>query len=467
MRGTEPLMPKLRGPLLIGILALGALLFWKVRTSRGVSDSTFRTVPVERGEVVAAVTSTGTLRAITTVQVGTQVSGQIAETLADFNDHVEKGQLIARIDPTLLQQEVRSAEATLERNQAELEQARAEANRAKALFEDGLSSESAEELAKSKLEVAEAVAKNAAINLERARRNLSYSEIRAPIDGVVLERNVDVGQTVAASLSAPQLYLIAEDLSQLQILAAVDEGDIGQVHMGQEVSFTVQSFPNETFLGKVDQVRLQSAITENVVTYTVVVSVDNVSGRLLPGMTATVQFVLERARDVLKVSNVALRFRPTDEMRAMLGGREGRPGKGDRASSAGGAPNEGGGARRDSGETRGERKRQAPAEADSAAVGDGGTRADAPRDSASVAPREPGKGEDSKGSVLWVLEGKGKPRPVRVQTGITDGQFTEVIGGALKEGDEVVAAVTSSNSANGTNPFQSQSQSRRPGPPGM
>jgi HlyD family secretion protein len=414
------------------VIAALALLAWGL-TSRGRTDAeTYRFVTIERGDVVAVVSSTGTLRATTTVQVGTQVSGQIAEILADFNDRVKKGQLIARIDPTLLQQEVRSAEASLDRARAELELRNVEATRAEKLLADDLTSESAAELARSNLQVTQASLKSAEVSLERARRNLDYTEIRAPIDGVVVERNVDVGQTVAASLSAPQLFLIAEDLSKLQILASVDESDIGMIHDGQDVRFEVQAYPDETFSGVVGQVRLQSTVLENVVNYTAVVAVENKDGRLLPGMTATVEFVIERVPDVLKVPNQALRFRPTDEMRAAL-------------------PERGELRRR---EARGGPRRGAPGDS---AQTDGGRGAGSDSARADLGERV----------ILWSVDDRGNPVPVPVRTGITDGQFTVVEGPEVHEGMEVIAATTASSATAGaTNPFQSQARpSGGPGGP--
>ena len=246
------------------------------------------------------------------------MSGQLSAIYVDFNDHVRKGQLLARIDPTLLQQEVRSAEASVERATASLDEKRREFERDTLLFARKVLSESDYETSRYNYRVARADLQSARISLARARRNLAYTEITSPIDGVVVERNVDVGQTVAASLSAPQLFLLAEDLSKLEILAAVDESDIGQIQQDQDVSFTVQAYPNRTFAGKVRQVRLQSTTTSNVVTYTVVVSVENPGGQLLPGMTATVDFVVAKATDVFKVSSAALRLQPTTAMLANL-----------------------------------------------------------------------------------------------------------------------------------------------------
>ena len=296
----------------LGLLAVFAIVGFVVHR-RGEDGTTFRLASVERGNVQQTVSSTGTLSAVKTVQVGTQVSGKVAAQFADFNDHVKKGQLLARIDPTLQQQAVRDAEAGVARAQAQLVQARAEYNRNKPLAEQKFISASEFETIETNLAVARASVRSAQVALERAKQNLSYTNIYAPIDGVVVERNVDVGQTVAASLSAPQIYLIAQDLKQMQILAAVDESDIGSIKAGQKVVFSVQAYPNRNFDGLVDEVRLQSKLTDNVVSYTVVVRVDNTPGLLLPGMTATVQFITGSATNVLTVPNAALRYRPSPE----------------------------------------------------------------------------------------------------------------------------------------------------------
>ena len=269
----------------------------------------YRFATVTRGDLSSSVSATGALSALTTVQVGTQVSGQIARIYVDFNDQVKKGQLLARIDPTLQEQTVRDAQASLERAQAELQNAQREYDRNKQLYDAKVLTQVEFQTSEYNATVARAGAKSAQVALDRARQNLSYTRIYAPIDGVVVERNVDVGQTVAASLSAPQLFLIANDLSRMQILASVDEGDIGLIKEGQPVRFSVQTYPNETFSGAVKQVRLQSTTQENVVNYTVVVEVTNRDNKLLPGMTATVDFQTGAAEDVLLVPNAALRIR--------------------------------------------------------------------------------------------------------------------------------------------------------------
>jgi HlyD family secretion protein len=303
--------------IILAVIAVAGVAYGLTRKGSGDGVG-YRFVAVERGMVEQVVTSTGTMQPTETVEVGTQVSGLLATLYVDFNDRVKKGDLLAQIDPTILQQEVRSAEASLARSQAELSQALRDLNRARELFEAKVATASDIETAQYQYDVVEASFQQAQIALERAERNLEYSVIRAPVDGVVIERAVDVGQTVAASMSAPVLFVIARDLSEMEILASVDESEIGLIHQGQEVDFTVQAYPEKTFRGEVSQVRLQSAVVENVVTYGVVITVDNGDGSLLPGMTATVDFIVARAEDVLTVPNSALRFQPTQAMREEL-----------------------------------------------------------------------------------------------------------------------------------------------------
>lgn len=294
----------------VAVAVIFGLGIWMYDRATAESGPTYRLGQVERTSLASTVSSTGTLSAVQTVQVGTQVSGQVAAIGVDYNDKVKKGQLLARIDPTLQQQAVGDAQAGVARVQAQLAQAKAEYVRSKALYDDKIITQTEYETAKSNYEVAEANLTSARIALDKARQNLAYTYIYAPIDGVVVERNVDVGQTVAASLQAPQLFLIANDLSRMQILASVDESDIGQIKPGQAVRFTVQSYPSDSFAGTVSQVRLKDSTVNNVVTYTAVVNVGNADGRLLPGMTATTTFVTDSAHGILTVPNAALRYRP-------------------------------------------------------------------------------------------------------------------------------------------------------------
>jgi HlyD family secretion protein len=272
--------------------------------------------------------------------------------------------------------------------------------------------------------------------MEQAKRNLEYATIYAPIDGIVVERDVEVGQTVAASLSAPRLFLIAGDLRAMQILASVDEADIGQIREGQPVRFLVQAHGDTPFAGTVRQVRLQSTAQENVVNYTVVIDVDNTDGRLLPGMTATVDFVIARAEDVLRVPNAALRFRPTEAMLAEVRER--------------------GGTAREAGEPAAASTPSGDARTGAAAFRQRGGKGSLPR-------RQP-----PESASLWYVDAAGALGVARVRTGITDGQHTEVAGEGVTDGLEVITGVTSTDTAasGSANPFQQSQPQRGRRPPG-
>lgn len=408
---------------LVIVIAVVAVLVH--RLAFGKETTTYRFATVERGNVESTVSATGTLNAVRTVSVGTQVSGQIAELLVDYNDAVKEGQLLARIDPTLQQQAVTDAQASVERVQAQLLQAQREYNRNHELMNAGLVARSVFETTDSSLDVARANVKSARVALDRARQNLEYTNIYAPIDGVVVERNVDDGQTVAASLSAPQLFLIANDLRTMQILASVGEGDIAQIKEGQRVKFTVQALSGQTFEGNVAQVRLQSVTNENVVNYTVVVSVANAEKKLLPGMTARVEFLTSSAENVLKVANAALRFKPADDA-VVAETQTAQTSAGQQATGTQ--------------ERNGQRTR----------TGNG------------QRSRSGGSG------TLYFVDAKGALQMVRVRTGLTDGSTTEIRGRDLKEGMKVIAGTAQPQSANATtsnaSPFQSTSTQQQRGP---
>jgi HlyD family secretion protein len=401
-----------------GVVVAAAVTWAALRSARSAAPG-YRLATLERGNVESIISATGKLGAVTTVQVGTQVSGQVSAIYADFNQHVKKGQLIARIDPTLQQQAVREAEAGLGGTQAGLDKAAADHARDTKLHDRQMISDIEFSVSTYALAMAQANAKSGQVALERARRNLAYTSIYAPIDGIVIERNVDVGQTVAASLSAPQIFLIANDLSQMQILASVDESDVGQIHEGMAAHFTVQADPKETFTGVVRQLRLQSTTTENVVNYTVVVAAKNPDGKLLPGMTATVAFLTGSATGVFTVPNAALRLRPTPAMLAQTG-----------SPGAGGTPEA----------------------------------AASPRPAGARAARN-----GQSGSLLWYVGADGKLATTRVRVGISDGQKTEVEGASLTAGMKVVIGTSSgstSASPAASSPFQQQSSSGPPGPRG-
>lgn len=408
-------------------IGLGAWIYQRATADKAPP---YRFVAIERGDIEASVAATGSLGAVTTVAVGTQVSGRVVEIHADFNDRVKKGQLIARIDPTLLQQAVLDAQAGLERARAEAEKAEVEYRRNLGLFEQKVLTEIEFNTAKYAQAVAIANVKSAQVALARAKQNLAYTDIYAPIDGIVVERNVSVGQTVAASLSAPQLFLIANDLAQMQILASVSESDIGSIRKEQPVTFTVQAFPNETFKGVVEQVRLQSTTTENIVNYTVVVTVANPGEKLLPGMTASANFITGEARGILSVPNAALRLRPTEAMLAELRRQRGDAATGN-SPDAGAGPGAGGASGRP--------------------MTGGGARPGPPPNAAA----------------LWTLDGNGQLSRLRVRTGLTDGQRTEVSGEGVTEGLQVIAGASQASAAPATttSPFQSpmQGRPRQPG----
>lgn len=417
--------------ILVMVVVAAAVAVWAYQDSREGGEAAFRTAAVERQSIRQTVSATGTLNAVSTVSVGTQVSGQVAELYVDFNDEVRKGQLLARIDPTLAQQAVADAESSLERTRAELDAAQRDHQRNRQLLDEGLVAESAFDSVESRMRVARAGVRSAQVAVDRARQNLAYTSIHAPIDGVVVERNVDVGQTVAASLSAPQLFLIANDLSEMQILAQVDESDIAAIQQGQAVSFSVQALPRESFRGEVRQVRLQSATQENVVNYTVVIAVDNTDGKLLPGMTALVDFEVASADDVLTVPNAALRFRPSEELLAQLRANAGAGG--DESAAA---------------------PRRGPTTT-------GGAQAPRQRPAASGARRA---GAADRG-MLFYLDPAGNVRMTRVTVGISDGSVTEVSGPELREGMLVVTGTQGGSQSGSANPFGSGSNAPR-GPRG-
>ena len=441
----------------VAIVALVAVGAWFFRGTDANADTPYRLGEVERGDLEAAVTATGKLNAVRSVAVGTQVSGRVTELYADFNDRVAKGQLLARIDPTLQQQQVRNSEASVERARADLARAQREFDRNKTLYDQKVITDSEYNTVEYNLAVARSSLKQAEINLEQARQNLAYTEIYAPIDGVVVERNVEPGQTVAASLSAPQLFLIANDLSEMEILASVDESDIGSIKPNQLVRFSVQAYPDDRFEGTVRQVRLQSTTAENVVNYTAVISVRNPDGRLLPGMTATVDFLVQTADDVLKVPNAALRIRPTPEMLAELG-MDSLPAGGQGGARAAGGQ---GGARAAAGGQGGGQGQGARAGGQGGQGGQGGARG-----AGGQRPAGGGAGAAGRPSMATIYYMKdGKLAMARVQTGISDGSLTEDSGAGVTEGMEVVIGLNQASAApTATNPFQQRQQG--PGGPG-
>ena len=436
---------------------------------------TYAAVPVDRGDIQDVVGATGTVQAVQTVQVGSQVSGTIQNLYADFNSVVHKGQVIARLDPSSFQARLGQAQAALvaaranvDRSRAAVDDARRKLEQAKALAAEKLLPQSDFDTAQANYDqaVAQVKANQAAVsqaqaNVNQAKVDLDHTVIAAPIDGVVIARSVDVGQTVAASFQAPVLFVIANDLKHMEVNASVDEADIGRVRTGQEVTFRVDAYPDRTFHGRVTQVRLQPTTVQNVVTYNTIISVDNDDGRLMPGMTATVSVIVRKSQNALRIPAAALRFRP-----------EGFD-AGSRGRSTGAAGGTGG--------STGPRAAAAPGPAATAAgAGPGGTRAGgraggwsgrrADSGGASGAAAGNAEGDSGRTALVFVLNDKGQPEPVRVHTGVSDGQFVEVKDG-LTEGARVVVGIEGEGTARpagarpsgspSTNPFNPQFQRRQ------
>jgi HlyD family secretion protein len=315
----------------LAIIAAGVGAYYRYR--KAGPEPTVTTAAVSRGDIVDAVGATGTVQAVTTVQVGTQVSGTIQELHADFNSLVRKGQVIARLDPSLFQTQIEQARANLIRAQADLERlkvtlddARTKLKRAQELWDKKLIPQSELETADvtvrstdAQIRSSQAQVTQAEAALNQNQVNLQHTVIEAPIDGLVISRNVDVGQTVAASMQAPTLFVLAADLTKMQVVANLDESDVGRIRPGQRVSFRVDAYPTEDFVGTVSQVRLQPIVQQNVVTYATVIDVPNPELKLKPGMTANVNVEIARRTNVVRVPNAALRFRPTTEIYTALG----------------------------------------------------------------------------------------------------------------------------------------------------
>jgi HlyD family secretion protein len=406
----------------IGAVAL-AFVAW--RLLRRPAAPTYQTVAADRGPVVARVTASGTLSALVTVQVGSQVSGRIQAVLVDYNSKVKRGQLIARIDPQLFQAAVEQARANLMAAQGNLVRAQAQAidadrqaKRTRALAEQRLvavaeaeTAESTADAARASVAAAEGGVAQAKAALNQAQVNLGYTSIVSPTDGVVISRNVDVGQTVAASLQVATLFVIAEDLSRMQVDTSVSEADVGKLHDGMGATFTVDAFPGERFEGKVRQVRNAATTVQNVVTYDAVIDVANPALKLRPGMTANVSFVWADRKDALRVPNAALRFRPSTDLALPA------PAPGASRSGAG---------------------QPDPAAANPGAGG---------KDAGGGAPR----GDDVANAnrrTIWVLK-DGAPRPLPLRVGVTDGAVTEVLEGELAPGDACIVDATGGSGKGG------------------
>ena len=343
----------------------GALWYWKVQAASDVV--TFRTTKLDRGVIEQSVTATGSVSAVVTVQVGSQVSGVISKLGADFNSQVKAGDIIAQIDPTRFKASVAQAEASLKsalaaesRARVSVRQAKLDLDRAQALVAKQVAGAAELDAARTKYEQAQADVASASAQIAQARAtvgavrvDLERTTIRAPISGVVLQRSVDVGQTVAASLQAPVLFTIAQDLAHMEVHAAIDEADVGKLREGQEATFTVDAYPNDIFRATIFQLRTQPTVQQNVVTYDAVVRFENKDSKLRPGMTATVRVIANRKTDVLRVPNAALRFKPaSDLVLSEPSGADIAAGGAAGGANNGGAPNRAGAGRRGRGRAR-------------------------------------------------------------------------------------------------------------------
>ena len=388
--------PILRNMLITSVilaLAGGGFVWYRAHEAKA-PEQRYRLQTVEKGDLTQTVSANGTLNPVVLVNVGTQVSGTVTKLFVDFNDKVEKGQALLELDRSLLSAQARQSAANVGNVSATLDLARANESRMKALFEQEYVSRQEYDQAVQARKSAEAQLAQSRAAADKDKVNLNYTIIRSPVSGIVVDRVVDLGQTVAASLQTPTLIKIAQDLSEMRIDSSFAEADIGKIREGQKVRFTVDAFPDRNFTGEVQQIRLNPTTTQNVVTYNVRVSLENPDHILLPGMTAYVNIGVAQRKDVLLVPNAALRFKPAeaDEATADKGGE-----KPAAATGPGGAPRNGN-------------------------AGDGKGR---------------GKKREGNNGRVYVVEGR-TIKPVQVQIGITDNRNTEVLGGELKPGDTVV-----------------------------
>lgn len=417
---------KAKGLVIAAVFAAAAAGYGFLNWGKDNQQRRYVSVPVEKGNIRQVVSSTGTLQAVVTVQVGSQVSGTIAKLAADFNTKVKKGQVIAELDQAKFRarvEEVRAnllaANANVVKAKVSIEDAQRTLARARELRQRDLIAQSeldaaqtSYDAARSQMEVTQAQVAQARASLNQAAIDLGYTVIRSPVDGIVISRNVDVGQTVAASLQAPTLFTIANDLAKMEVHTNVDEADVGNVWENQDVSFTVDAFSSRRFRGKVVQVRNATTVVQNVVSYDAVVRIDNKDLVLRPGMTANVRFLVSEREDVLTLPNLALRFKPPE-------------------------------AKEDAQELLNrERRRSAPRAGNRRSGREGGSG---------------GARREGRAAKVYVLDA-GKARPVDIRLGITDGSRTEVKSGDLNENDPVIIGIASGTTAEAksgvANPFQ-------------
>ncbi len=391
------------------VVAVAAILIFKPFTKKDAAV-TFETVKAEIGNITNTVTATGTIEAITTVEVGTQVSGILQHVYVDFNDNVKQGQLLAKLDETSLKAQLEQSQSQVDQAQAQLTFQEATYNRLKVLYDKKLIAQADYDQALYNYQNSKAALTNSKSNLARSKVNLDYATITSPIDGIVLNRAVEEGQTVAASFNTPTLFTIVNDLTQMEVQTSVDETDIGKVQMDQRVEFTVDAYPEMKFEGKVSEVRLQPVTTNNVVTYVVILSAPNPEKKLMPGMTASATIYVEEKSNTLIVSGKAMRFTPDAAyLQKMMAKMPAPPGGLNTAQAA------------------------TPGQVSPAGAMPQGT---------PPAGMIPGEGPEGSKKV-WVKDDKGGIHPAPVVTGIDNGSSIEILSG-LNAGDEVVISMTGS-----------------------
>lgn len=388
----------------VTFLLLAALVSCK---GRGSKNEQYKTEKADRGNITMTVTATGTLSAVTTVQVGSQVSGVISRLYADFNSHVTKGQLLAELDPTPFQAQVEQRQADVTKAKVTTANAKITYERQRRLAASGLAAQADLDAARAQYDEANAGVAQAEAALRQAETNLHYTKIVSPIDGVVIDRAYDVGQTVAASFQAPTLFQIAQDLRKMQVQADVDQSDIGRVQVGQPARFTVDSYPDREFRGRISQIRLNATVSQNVVTYPVMIEVDNPDETLKPKTTANVTIDVATVADVLRIPNAALRFKP------------------DNAKTGGAA------ATASTSTTSTERAASDMGERRRGMGGAGGAFAH-------------GGGKNRGGQNIYILLPENKIKAVWIRPGITDGHFTQVVAGDVNVGDNVIIGLATS-----------------------
>lgn len=404
------------------VLILGGALVLVAVLRPKTSPVRYKEVEVTRGDLESRVSATGTLNPVDQVEIGSQVSGTIQRINVDYNSRVKAGEVLAQIDPAMFRANKSQADANVEKAKVAVKDSERALGRVRELLQQGIVSQAEVDAAETVFESNRAELKQAQASLELAEVNLANTTITSPIAGLVISRSIDVGQTVAASLQAPKLFVIARDLSEMELEASVDEADIGQVTEGQPVTFTVDSYPDRAFEGKVQQVRAEPIVESGVVSYVTVVQVPNAGGRLLPGMTANVTIITAARENALRVPNAALRFRPKTETRGASSSRAAAGGPGGGTANASPARPAGAGRSRKAGTARDSSK----GTADERAV---------------------------RMSTVYVLKpGATTPEAVRIRAGITDGTMTEVVAGPLDAGSKVIVGETDTSVKRTTTP---------------